>query len=100
VAIEKSWYGAGIVEPGMTGDMAVWEAVGLAEQDIPGKGAAVRGALGAIGTVPTGSITGKMLKTAAESTLFATVTAATGGDKEEIIISALVPVAFNVWVPL
>ena len=98
LVLKKVGTGTGVIPKGsVTGDMAVWEALGLIEQDIPGKGAATRGALGLIGKLPTGTITGKTAKVIAESGLFAGITAATGGSKEDIIISALLPVAFNGW---
>lgn len=96
--LKKAGTGTGIIPKGsITGDMAVWEALGLAEQDIPGKMAGIRGGLGLIGKIPTGSVTGKTAKVIAESGLFGGVTAALGGKKEEIIIAALLPVAFNAW---
>jgi len=96
--LKKVGIGTGIIPKGsITGDMAVWETLGLTEQDIPGQMAAIRGGLGLIGKIPLGSITGKVAKTALESGLFAGTTAVLGGKTEDIIISGLVPVVFNTW---
>ncbi len=87
-----------LIPPGtVLSDVVAWEILNQAEGGIPGQGAVVRGSLGAIGTIPTGSASGKIAKTIAESGLFSAATAISGGNKEDIIVSALIPIAFNGW---
>ncbi|GAH37453.1 unnamed protein product, partial [marine sediment metagenome] len=78
-------------------DTLAWELENQLMGGTPGKGAAIRGSLGAIAKIPTGSVTGKVAKVAAQSGLFSTATAISGGDKEDIIVSALIPIVFNSW---
>ena len=84
---------AGTVLP----DAVAWEMVNRANGGVPGQGAMTRGALGGIGAIPTGTAAGKIAKTGAESGLFAGLTGVMGGDAEDMIVSALVPVAFNTY---
>jgi len=72
-------------------DAVAWEVVNQAGGGIPGQGAAMSGTLGAVG--------GTKLPTAAklgiESGLFAGLTASQGGDMEDILISAGIPVVMG-----
>jgi hypothetical protein len=87
-----------LIPPGtVLPDHVAWEIVNQATGGTPGQGAMTRGALGATGSIPTTRLAGKVGKTAAESGLFAGITAISGGDVEDIIVSALVPIAFNGW---
>ena len=83
--------------PAGTPEAIVWEVQNQLSGGIPGQGAAMRATLGQVGKIPTSSVIGKGVKVGAESTLFAGVTAASGGNAEDIIVSALIPVAFNTW---
>jgi len=83
--------------PKKTPDPIVWEVQNQLTGGLPGHGVAIRSGLGYIGKIPTGSIAGKIAKVAAESGLFAGITAAEGGKGEDIIISALIPAVFNAW---
>jgi hypothetical protein len=85
------------VAPKGAPDAVIWEMQNQLTGGVPGQGLATRKALGGIGRIPTGSMVGKVAKTGAESGLFAGITAVTGGNAEDIIVSALVPVAFNSW---
>lgn len=78
-------------------DTLAWELENQFMGGQVGKGAAIRGSLGAIAKIPTGSVAGKVAKVAAQSGLFSTVTAISGGNKEDIIVSALIPAVFNSW---
>jgi predicted RNA methylase len=91
--VAKKLIPAGTVLP----DHVAWEIVNQATGGTPGQGAMTRGALGATGAIPTTTLAGKVGKTAAESGLFAGLTAVGGGDVEDIIVSAMVPIAFNGW---
>jgi len=93
VMVAKKLLPSGTVLP----DAVAWEIVTQMDGGLPGEGATTRGALGAIGQIPTASLAGKVGKTAAESALFAGKTAAQGGSGEDIAIAALLPVAFNAW---
>lgn len=83
--------------PKGTPDPVIWEIQNQATGGIPGQGAAIRLTLGQIGRIPTGTLPGKLGKVGLESGLFASYTAALGGNAENIIISGLIPVAFNAW---
>ncbi|GAH33255.1 unnamed protein product, partial [marine sediment metagenome] len=83
--------------PKGTPDPVIWEIQNQTTGGIPGQGAAMRLTLGQIGKIPAGTLPGKLGKVGLESGLFAGVTAATGGDAEDIIIAGLVPVALNSW---
>lgn len=85
------------VLPAGTPEAVVWEVQNQLSGGVPGQGMAMRVTLGQIGKFPTGTPLGKIGKVGAESTLFAGITAATGGNAEDIIVSALIPIAFNTW---
>jgi len=85
------------VLPAGTPEPVIWEVHNQLTGGIPGQGAAMRATLGQIGRIPTSSLKGKAIKTALESGTFAGSTAALGGDSEDILISAMIPVVFNTW---
>ena len=76
-------------------DAVAWEIVNQAEGGIPGQGAAMQGSLGLIGSIPTHGAKGTVLKLFGEGGLFAGMTAAEGGDIEDIAVSFLVPAALK-----
>lgn len=92
VLLKKMLGGGGTIR-----DTLAWELENQFMGGPTGKGAAIRGSLGAIAKIPTGSVTGKVAKVVAQSGLFSTATAISGGNKEDIIVSALIPVVFNSW---
>ena len=82
---------------GTTEGMLTWEMLNLVEGQTPGKGALVRGALGAIEKVPTTSLLGKGAKITAGGGLFGGLTAAEGGSFEDIAVSAAIGGGFQAW---
>jgi hypothetical protein len=83
--------------PKGTPDAVIWEVQNQLGGGIPGQGMVTRQALGQTGRIPTATAAGKVVKTGAESALFAGITKAMGGTTEDVIVSSLVPVAFNAW---
>ncbi|MDO8304024.1 MAG: hypothetical protein Q7T18_12375, partial [Sedimentisphaerales bacterium] len=82
------------VLPAGTSEPAVWEAANLASGGPAGKGAAMGGVFSAIKGIPAISKLGKAAKIGAESAALGGMTAISGGDTEDIIISSLIPIAF------
>ncbi len=93
----KRAMGAGGTELGTLEAMAVWETLNQVEGDVSGKGAALRGALSAIGQVPTVSAAGKVTKIAVGGGLFGGLTAAEGGTMEDIIVSTMIGAGYQAW---
>lgn len=85
------------IMPSNTPDAIVWEAQNQITGGTPGEGAAMRLTLGQIGKIPTGKLSGKLAKVGLESSLFASYSYLLGGDLDEIIISAMIPVTFNAY---
>lgn len=85
------------IMPSNTPDAIVWEAQNQITGGTPGEGAAMRLTLGQIGKIPTGKLSGKLAKVGLESSLFAGYSYLLGGDLDEIIISAMIPVTFNAY---
>ena len=87
-----------LIPPGtVLPDAVAWEVLNQAEGGIPGKGAAVRGSLGAISKIPTVAAGGKAIKIAAGGGLFGGLTAAEGGSFEDIAVSAAIGGGFQAW---
>lgn len=84
---------AGKALPKGTPAPVVWETVTQASGGKPGEGAAMAATLGIIGKIPAVSAAGKAAKVGATSLTFGGMTAIAGGDTEDILISAMVPVA-------
>ena len=78
------------VLPAGTPAPVVWEVQNQLSNGVPGQGAVMATTLGAIGKIPVRL----PFKVAAQSTIFASLTAQTGGEKEDIAVAALVPVVF------
>ena len=87
----------GIQRGDFAGSVVAWETENIATGGSPGTGAAMRLALGGIDSVPAITMVGKTLKLGAESSLFGGITAAAGGDWEDIAMAAMIPLAFKAW---
>lgn len=86
------------VQPGdFVGSVVAWETENIATGGTPGRGAAMRLALGGIDIIPATTLVGKTGQLGAKSALFGGLAAAAGGDKEDIIIASLIPLAFAAW---
>ena len=87
----------GVQRGNFAGSVAAWETENIATGGSPGTGAAMRLALGGVDSIPVTTLAGKTLKLGAESSLFAGLTAAAGGEKEDIVMAALIPLGFKAW---
>ncbi len=85
------------IMPTGTPEPVIWEMQNQATGGAPGEGAAMRMTLGQIGRIPTTKLSGKALKVMLESGLFGGYTYLSGGDLEEVVVSSLIPVAFNTY---
>lgn len=80
---------------GLSGDVAAWEAVNIAEGGTPGAGASMRLALAGISKIPAQTRIGEAGKVLGQSGLLAGVTAAGGGTGEEVMVAALIPLGMK-----
>lgn len=93
LAITKKAIG---LPPGSTaGNVVAFEALNQVEGGTPGAGAGMALMFGAMGKIPAVTTMGKAGRLAAEMGVFAGMAAAGGGDTEDIVIQALIPVVFG-----
>lgn len=87
----------GVKRGDFAGSIVAWETENIITGGAPGAGAAMRIALGGIDSIPAATMIGKTAKLGAESSLFGGVTAAAGGNWEDVVTSALLPLGFRAW---
>ena len=85
----------GVPETSFAGSAMSWELVNLADDGPPGAGLAMRLVLGATGKIPAISKAAKSGKLAVEMSIFGGLAAAHGGDTEDVLISAFIPLVFQ-----
>ena len=76
---------------GVSAEIAAFEVVNQVDDGPPGLGVLLAGSLGLIGKVPAASLGGKGLKLAGQGGALATVTAARGGEPEDIAVAFFLP---------
>ncbi len=87
----------GVPRGNLAGSIVAWETENIATGGTPGTGAAMRLALGGIESIPVATLVGKTAKLGAESSLFAGIAAAAGGDFEDVATAALIPLGFKAF---
>lgn len=76
---------------GVGAEIAAFEAVNQVDNGPPGLGILLAGSLGLIGKVPAATLGGKGLKLAGQGGALATVTAARGGEPEDVAVAFFLP---------
>ena len=95
IAVTRKAFGLSATNPTLAQDVFVWETINLAEGGTPGTAAITRLALGAVGKIPAATTVGKGLRLGGQSSVLMTMTAASGGDAEDIMIAGLIPPAMK-----
>lgn len=82
---------------GVGAEIAAFEAVNQVDNGPPGLGILLAGSLGLIGRVPAASLGGKGLKLAGQGGALASVTAARGGEPEDIAVAFFLPTVLQTF---